>query len=89
MASKGQKFRTHNVDFKVSVVKEYLDDQTLSLAALARKYDLNTGLLWQWVHQYKTRGIPVTRQSGRPRKDGKPINTTSHEAISINDKNKK
>ncbi len=83
MASKGQKFRTHPVDFKVSVVKEYLNDSTLSLAALARKYDLNTGLLWQWIHQYKTTGIPVTRQSGRPRKDGKPINTASHDTISM------
>lgn len=85
MASKGQKFRKHPVEFKVNVVKEYLDDPALSLAALARKYDLNTGLLWQWVNQYKTTGIPIVRQSGRPRKDGKPINTSSSETISIHD----
>ncbi len=89
MASKGQKFRTHPVEFKVKVVKEYLSDPALSLATLARKYDLNTGLLWQWVHQYQTKGIPVLRQSGRPRKDGKPINIASYDTVKSAEESKK
>ena len=86
MASKGQKFRNHTHDFKITVIEEYLSRKSGGLCQVAKKYELNHGLLAHWIKLYKTVGVPSKRRSGRPKKDGSLKSIKTYESMTLEEK---
>jgi transposase-like protein len=43
--------RKYSLEFKKEVVKDALIEKSLSL--VARKYRLNSKMIYRWVHEYK------------------------------------
>ena len=74
MASKGQKFQKYSAEFKLKVVKEYLNCEG-SFRYLAKKYCLKDKTQLQvWVRKYKEKGSEVfladnkcSNSKGRPK----------------------
>lgn len=55
MASKGQKFRKWSKEEKLEIIKRHLDDH-ISIRALGKEYQINTGQLCNWIKRYTEEG---------------------------------
>ena len=62
---KGQKKRTWTVEQKLEVVQKHLNEH-MSLCALGREYELNTGLICTWTKKYLQEGIAGLEAKPRP-----------------------
>lgn len=69
MASKGQKFNKYDVEFRIKVVREYLNGEG-SAKYLAQKYNISNKTIETWIYKYRDTGTLETKSKpGRPRKD--------------------
>jgi len=65
MASKGQKFVKYDLEFKLQVLKEKIEDKK-SYSELSKKYNIPVGTLLSWVRIYKRDGSLGVQHRGRP-----------------------
>lgn len=63
MASKGQKFKKYDLDFKYKVVEEKLKGKSYSY--LSEKYNIPVGTIVTWVHTLKLDGALGIKPRGR------------------------
>lgn len=76
MAKKGSKFKKYTDEFKLMVVQEYLTG-TISYNRLAKKYNMTSWNIRQWVKKYEASKEDISKAfedqrkflSGRPRKN--------------------
>jgi len=64
MASKGQKQRIYDEEFKTMIVNKHVIEG-LSYATLSQKYDVSSGTILTWVRKLKYSGTLVAGRRGR------------------------
>ena len=62
---KGQKKRVWTAEQKLEIVQKHLEEH-MSLRALGREYELNTGLICTWTKKYLQEGIAGLEAKPRP-----------------------
>jgi transposase len=65
MASKGQKFKRYNLEFKLKVLKEYREGSTEGY--LSQKYNVPIGTISTWEQIAKRDGTLGVAKKGRPK----------------------
>lgn len=56
MAKKGQKFKKYDDEFKLKIVKEYLDGNSGGSISLSKKYGISFRTIDTWIYKYKKQG---------------------------------
>lgn len=65
MAKKGQEYNKYNLEFRLKVIKESIEEKK-SARFLSKKYNIPKGTIDTWVYQYRHNG-PTRRKRGRPK----------------------
>ena len=67
MASKGQKFRKYDLEFKLKVIRDKFENKW-SYTELERKYKVSKKTIESWIRIYKRDGGLNVQKRGRPTK---------------------
>ncbi len=68
MARKGQKFKKYDIDLRLQIVHEKINEMR-SYKYLARKYGMSWKTIETWVRIFKRDGALDVRKKGRPNED--------------------
>lgn len=78
----------YSLDFKLNVVRYYLNNPNIGFTPVAAKFSINYSQIYNWVKKFEKEGIAglIPKQKGRPAKMPKKIKKKPIEKIELNEK---
>lgn len=79
---------THSLDFKLNVVRYYLNNPNLGRIPVAAKFNISDSQVYNWVKKFEKEGVAglIPKQKGRPAKVPKKVKKKSIEKIELSEK---
>ena len=81
---------TYSPEFKLNVVRYYLNTPNLGTLSVATKFNIDVSQVYVWIQKFKKDGIAgfVPKQKGRPPKVPKKVKKNRSQKIKLSEKQK-
>lgn len=84
------KKRNYSPEFKLNVVRYYLNNPNFGIIPVAAKFNINSSQVYSWVNKFEKEGLAglLPKQKGRPSKMPKKTKNKLSEKIKLSEKQK-